>query len=54
MNDNAQNGRPRTTTPKNAVFQLRLTDSEHQKLKELGGAKWVRRLLDEYIASRHK
>ena len=42
-------GRPHASIPMNAVFQLRLTESEHRQLKELGGAKWVRRKLVEEI-----
>ena len=52
--DRREQGRPRTKTPKSAVFQLRLTDAEHQKLKELGGAKWVRRKLAEEIHQNFK
>lgn len=39
-------GRQPSTNPKVAVFQIRCTEQQRQKIKELGGAKWVLRLLE--------
>lgn len=39
-------GRPVSTNPKTVVYQFRCTEAQRQQIKELGGAKWVLRLLE--------
>ena len=47
-------GRPKSTNPANKPILVRLTQEQHRQYLEIGGARWLKRLLDEYIASRHK
>lgn len=47
-------GRPKEKNPANQAIYVRLTPEQKSKYMELGGARWIKRLLDEYIASRHK
>ena len=44
-------GRPPSIAPKLAVFQIRCTEAQRQQIKDLGGAKWVVRMLALHAVS---
>jgi hypothetical protein len=39
-------GRPPATDPATKLITVKLTPSQHAKFLELGGSRWVKRLLD--------
>lgn len=44
-------GRPVSTDPANNSVKARLTDQQHAKWKELGGSRWLKRMLDEQVTA---
>lgn len=48
MTDQKKRGRkPLSTTEQSVTWALALTESQLAKLKQLGGAKWVREMIEE-------
>ena len=40
-------GRPPATDPARHTVKARLTDAQHLRWQELGGSKWLKRMIDE-------
>lgn len=42
-------GRPKSTNPANKPILVRLTQEQHRQYLELGGARWLKRMLNELM-----
>ena len=44
-------GRPKSTNPANKPILVRLTQEQHRQYLEIGGARWLKRLLNDAMAA---
>jgi hypothetical protein len=44
-------GRPPAADPRSVIFKIRLTKAEHALVMDLGGSKWLKRLIDAELVA---